>query len=866
MKKYFSSNGLVILVLFLIAAAVSVMIYPELFLKFKISPVLWSDYCVEYPLNFILTTFFYQGGLQLWNMFGQMPYYHTYAVEGLFKFPNVVTSIAYYLTAPFLGYTSQLFEHLFIWVNLMTLLFLRVVGIYLLLKTVTKKQWLLMVATVIFAVFFSQLAFIRGTCYMSYFPLGIYFIVRFFQGLQLRYLLASLAFLVVGLGNGILHGAYMYLPFHFFILAGIIWRCFLNPSPRPNSDINLRDYSQWRKIVLVVLAAFFILLPFACIVKYGFHEVAFGQANSRISHMFSPQWYLHNPDLELGSPPHFFADILNMQTIDVMFYVGIVFLFLSLTGLILGRHPLKWFFAIGIFWLWLLSFPRSGVNIGLLAHWINILTNPLKTIPRSYLYACQPMLPFLLMPLAVMGFEVIEELCQGKKFKGSLVGLLGLSMLLLLANALPIVPTEVGIYLVVVTAFLLMGLAFVQMKGSTASRNLLMGSVCVFFLVDIFMMVHQIKTQLYKYEDRPRILDAAPQTGMVSYTAENPSIFPYRYSYSFNFSYRDELYIWFPHIVSTDVHHVINPALNFTYLNGYNPRDAEFENWSNDREMFDYLNQNDQFIFLASSAVNASAGTLGRINTAGLAHQVIEVQDLQGKLNLPDQWSRLPSRPSNDIQYEKIIGSLDDNNDYWWLYHQQGNMIIYTMRLPDDFPEHLASSWFPSEQKYLRFLVERSQGKWQEFQGAQGRLIVPYTFDVQNMKRGELNAAFPLNDFPMHQQCVLLYPSKANEGVERVWLRQFDNLGIIYRARISGWLVIHEPYDPKWKITVDGNVVDYYRVNKSFIGFPLAAGEHKILIQYWPHSPLRFLLLVSVILTTLGMIVLIFLGMRWEAN
>jgi hypothetical protein len=176
----------------------------------------------------------------------------------------------------------------------------------------------------------------------------------------------------------------------------------------------------------------------------------------------------------------------------------------------------------------------------------------------------------------------------------------------------------------------------------------------------------------------------------------------------------------------------------------------------------------------------------------------------------------------------------------------------------------MATSWFAEEQRYLHFLVEGENQKWHEFQQAQGELIRPYTFDAQNIKEGILTAAFPKDDFGGQKKFILYYPSRDNYGVTGLWRRQFDNLGIIYNAPKDGWLVCHYPYDTKFKISVDGREVKYYRTNKSFIGFPLAHGEHKILIQYWPQAALRFLLLISAILTTIGLPLLIFLGLRWE--
>jgi Bacterial membrane protein YfhO len=864
MKKYFQSNFFTVFVLFMIAAAVCVIVYPEIFITFKMSFELWDPYVIDYPLTFVLTNFIYQGGIQLWDFFGQMPYFHTYAVFGLFKFPNVVAAISYYLLAPFSQDSGRFFSQVFSWANMMTLLFIRIAGIFLLLKTVTRNRIILTFGTVIFAVFFSQWAFMYGSFYQSYMPLGMYFIVRFFQEIQWRYLAAFFLFFIVSLGNGIHYSGYMYLPMHFFIIAGILWRIFFNPAPQNPINRHFWRSLQWRNVAWVILAAALIMAPYVYIIKFGFHDIAFGQENSRLAHPFSPQWYFHNPDLTLGDPSSFFSSILSMRTVGSMFYLGISFLFLALAGIILSRNKLRYFFASAIFFLWLLSFPREGLNIGLIAHWINALTNPLKTIPRSYYFACHSMLSYLMMPLIVMGIEAIYELYRGKKSSGFELGLWGGLMILLLLNVIPVLPPEVRHYLIMCTVWLVGAIAWVHFRNSPRARNFLVGTICFLVIIDIVFMVYQSKNTFVQDDYRkPYIFDAFPQSGMVEYDFENPSIFPYRNTYALTFSYRDEGILWFPHSISSDFHHVINQGLNYTYLNGYNPRHKEFAKWLDDPQMLTYLRQNDEFIFLAQAAINASPDALGRICSAGLARQVVEVDDPARQLNLPDQWpGGITGKEEDVFKYDQILGTLDgtDRSDY----HLQEGMIIYTLHLPSTFPQHLASSWFLEEQRYLRFFVEGTGQQWQELQAAQGELIRPGTFDVQNIKQGELRAAFSVSDFPMHKKCVLLYPSSENQGVEGLWRRQFDNLGIIYRAKRAGWLVGHYPYDTKWRISVDGKPVTYYRVDKSFIGFPLSQGEHKILIQYWPHSPLRILLLVSAVLVTLGLPLLIFLALKWE--
>lgn len=862
MKKFFQSNFVTVLVLFVAAVLISVAVYPEIFITFKISFVLWSDYLIEYPLTFILTNFFYQGGLQLWDFFGQMPFFHTYAVFGLFKFPNVVTAIAYHVLAPFADDSSRLFFHVFAWVNLMTLLLIRIAGIFLLLKTVTKNRIILSMGAVVFAVFFSQWAFLKGGFYMSYFPLGMYFIVRFFQQMQWRYLAATFLFFIISLGSGMHYGGYMYLPMHFFIIAGILWRIFFNSSSQP-FDGHLRKTFQWQKMAGVILVAVLIMAPYVYIAKVGFSDLAFGQDHSRITHPFSPRWYFHNPELDLGNPSSFFSSLLNIQSLDD-FYLGLSLLFLALAGLMLSRNRLKYFFALGVFFLWLLSFPREGLNIGLIAHWINALTNPLKTIPRSYYFACHAMLPYLMMPLAVMGIEAVYELYQGKTYSGWTLGLWGVLTGVLVVNGVPVVSSEVRLYLVVSTVVLLGAIVWIHFRNSPRARNFLIGTICFFVISDVLFIIYQSKhIFVNSYYRKPLTFDAFPQAGMVGYDFENPSIFPYRYSYTLHFSYRDEPYIWFPHSVSSDFHHVINQGLNYTYLNGYNPRHVEFLKWLNDPSTLTYLTQNNEFIFLAPAAINAAPDALSRITAAGLARQVVEVQDPQRKLKLPDRWpDGMRPKGQEDLQYSQVSGVFDGTK--LSTYHLQGDLMIYTLYLPPGFPQHLASSWFLPESRYLRFLVGTTGQQWQEFQAAQGELIRPYTFDVQNIKQGQLNAAFPRNDFPFYHKCVLLYRSGDNQGVVGLWKKQFDNLGLIYNAKEDGWFVGHYPYDAKWRISVDGKPVAYYRVDKSFIGFPLTQGEHKILIAYWPQSPLRIYLLVSAILTTLGLPLLIFLALKWE--
>lgn len=218
-----------VLMLFAASVLISVVAYPEVFITFRTGFILWSDYNLEYSLGFMLTNFLYQGGIQLWDYYGQMPMTYIYATYGLFKFQNVVTALMYYGLAPFSDNSAQLFHHVFAWGNLFSSLFLRVVGIFLLLNIVTKNRWIVKAGVVIAAVFFSQPSFLWGTFCFSFVPLFLYFIVQFFRGFELRYLAMIFLLLGISLGNGIIHSAgFLVFVIHSCVLSGVAWSIFFN--------------------------------------------------------------------------------------------------------------------------------------------------------------------------------------------------------------------------------------------------------------------------------------------------------------------------------------------------------------------------------------------------------------------------------------------------------------------------------------------------------------------------------------------------------------------------------------------------------------------------------------------------------------
>ena len=59
------------------------------------------------------------------------------------------------------------------------------------------------------------------------------------------------------------------------------------------------------------------------------------------------------------------------------------------------------------------------------------------------------------------------------------------------------------------------------------------------------------------------------------------------------------------------------------------------------------------------------------------------------------------------------------------------------------------------------------------------------------------------------------------------------------------------PYDEGWNVLVDGEKVDYFKVNNGFIGFGIEAGTHTIETYFIPKG-----LIVGTILSILGFVLL----------
>lgn len=183
--------------------------------------------------------------------------------------------------------------------------------------------------------------------------------------------------------------------------------------------------------------------------------------------------------------------------------------------------------------------------------------------------------------------------------------------------------------------------------------------------------------------------------------------------------------------------------------------------------------------------------------------------------------------------------------------------LEYSFDLPSNFPSYLATTIFTKDRDKMKLYLGSHQ-----FQPAQGKLARPFTFDIQNIATGKLSLLLPKAvDLPENEVVLTV---QLPDYISRVWLNEHDNLGFNYNAPKDGWLVIHYPFDRRWRLHLDDKQVDIYRVNKYFIGIPVKQGEHKLLLQYWPDTILRETILISIFLSPLIFLSLAFIGLKKE--
>ena len=848
MFKWFKNDVMLIkpvLWLCLMAVALSVFIFPEIFLKPNISFLWWNDYLADFHETFVLTSFLYQGGIQLWDFFGQMPHMFLWITHGMFKLPNILTALVFGAVSPFSQNSAECFHQVFSFVYPTTLLILRTIGIYLLLRRLTDNRWILIGGSVIGSVLFCSPAFMFGILYQSLYPVLMYCILSFFMTYRSKYLLMALALLVFSFSQIPIHTCYMYLGLNFFILSCLVWSLLTHPD-KARQWVRRRKESP-RQTIRVAgifgLVSAVLLLPYLYMQSVSLKGYEFGLDQSRLSNMWNLDYYFHKLPLDVINSQDMFRRMLDFTPEPGnSFFWGYTIFFLSLIGLVMSQDRRKWIFASTLLLVWFINFPRDQFNIGLIGHWINALTNPFKTIVRSYHMASYSIIPYLLIPLACLGLESLIHLSKGVRkstipLKASLVTILMTGFVI---TSLGFVPSSVRGYLMFSLIISMMAWSiFIWARGRTLNQTA-WGFIILLIAFDACLGIHQAKTYLTTYEVRPHLFKVRPQIGSVGLDYQNPKILPFIEQFD-QLDVMADPVIWSLSTISPSYSRVMNEELMLLPPEGHSPRHLSYANWYREPWMREYINRNHDLFSFVSYAVESRPGMLEAAINKRLTNDVVIVD---GKV--PGLLSDLPSHvvPREPIK-EQWLMYPNEIQDEGQKMRLQNNMLIWDFPLPGQLPPHVASTMFTQDHN-VRFFIHMADQKSLELEPAQGWLLKPYTFDVQNIKEGKVYVALPSDLKPLvNAKGVLLIRNLSSSGVTKVWQHQSDQLGFDYKAPARGWLRIRFPYDSKWRLTIDDKPSRFYKVDGSFIGVPLTQGQHKILIQYWPHSWLRWALFFS---------------------
>jgi len=833
------------------------LIFPETFLLGKSSFFSWSDYLVDYQSTFALTGFFYQGGIQLWDFFGQMPHVFFWLTHGMFRLPNVLTAAVYILLSPFTDNSAQFFNQVFAIVYIGSLLCIRTIGIFLLLKRLTDDKWVLRTAPVIFALLFCPTAFLFGTFYQSYYPLWMYFILSFFLTWRMRYFGMSILFMLLSFSQGIIHTCYMYLGINFFIISCAVY----------SLSVNRAKLGQWREFLkknarniqigsLGLLAVAGIILgPYIYMQAFWLKDVLFGADHSRLSGMWSAAHYFHDLKLDQSQPADFFRRMLDFTFLSGRsFFLGYMMFFLSGVALTMSGDRRKWIFVISILLVWSINFPRDTISIGLIGHWVNVLTNPLKVMVRSYQTAINSIISYLLMPLAVMGWLVLKDLSRGGVYQTRRLGWFAVFLIILAVNGYSFQPPIVRTYFTTALIISLTALALlIFVQKNTLARNMAKTLFIALILTDMAVSAGLMKHYIAaNFSLRPHFVeDLQPQSGVVGIDFHNPKIYPF-VGRSDMYPVADGSYLWTLRDMSLNINGVVNRETAFLPVDNYNPRHSSFGSWPEDQVMKDYISQNNKLFYFTGYAVQDGPGIFESIVRRKLAQDVMMVQGYGPAIRREMPSRVVPAAIGND-QWASIPMNISDG---WpgWVY--RNNMMIWDFPLQGSLPAYYATNIFTHD-RWVRFFIQTPDNRIVELSPAQGQLLRPMTFDVQNIKEGKVFVALPADTSFVGYNGMLLFKTRDASGITSVWLHHSDETGIDFQAPADGWLGIQYPYDSKWRIDVDGKPAHFYRADKSFIGLPITRGGHKILIRYWPDSWLRWGLPLSVFLTSALFIVLI---------
>lgn len=877
---------------FICSFLIMCLIFPGLFVRHEYSFIRYCDGEFPYLAVFSMLTNLFHGGVQLWNRFDQMPLSFAHLTSGVYAYNQVITGICYFFFSRFFPSSAVALDVLFSTVLFAGAMFVRTAGTYLLARHFTRNRGVIFLScllanTVLVYHFYIAPGFDPIACLL---PLAMHFILRFFERPRLKDFLLSAVVLALAVSTKpLFFGSYFYQALHFFILSCFVWfiavkvlkRLRRRESPgaaglaSPEDQPTPAAWKVWAGTLFAVILVIIIVSPSVYMAKANYWDYDFSHENSRFHNVMSVREYFkrpiyYSPKSEILPNMINYAD--NKWTSSWLF-LGYLTPLLVILAMALYRDGRKYIFLATAMLLWLINGPRMTHSFLDVAHWINALTNPLKFMTRTMHAPGAFLMPYVFSPLMIMGLDALIRLAGREQFRQKKMRIAGAGMLLLLFLAFVYgkIPAGARVYMIcgTLSGFILIAVVGIKKIPAKVARGVVVVVFLLLFVVDCFAVsryydrsfvrMKKIQHQIPELVEQPIDLDY-----------RNPEILPFRFSYRLlpigdikpfygaSSVGMSGVYFQFTYLGKFLEPADYNTPRHKAYRDWAGKRDSKifYREWAGDQEMLKYLCVDQRMFYLARLAVEAKKGMMSKILKRGWSRNVIMVdgalpEEGNVAVALPDS---LEPAVSPQIQFRTFQTTLGEGRKI-----DQDGRDLFVFQLPEDFPDYLSSTVFTNDQYLLRVVLGREEKI--ELAVAQGKLIVPLTFDVQNISRREFSLLLDKDTFNRDTPVVLFYPHNL-DGISRIWKNQPDNLGFDYTAAHDGWLVLHYPYDEKWQVTVDDRQVKFYRVNKSFIGFPIAQGNHRVLFEYWPNTPLRGMIGFSVLAGLLTLAGVLWIGIN----
>lgn len=767
----------------------------------------------------ILVSHLSHGGIQLWDRYDQFNLAYTQLTSGVYTLSNLFTAVGYFLLLPFFKYPGEAFHtfHSVVWHG--SNMLIRTIGGFLLLRQFTSRPWVIVLSLVYLNTLLTSgiyCGLLTNNLY-SYLPLVLFFIIRFFTSLKMDDFLAFLIVASIVVANSPLFAlGYFYLVVHFFLFSYGLYLLYHHlvlskkePAPTPVKSSSKRF---WLKVFLALGLCFLILLPnfyWAKALQQDFfmEGSGFGGTEGRMKQMFNPQAYFEressyaDPDVLIPKSVDFWENEMSQSWI----FIGVSTLLLSVLGMVFGKNKLKHIFFWTILLIISANFAKDASPIFSFAHWITAYTNPFAFLVRGFQMPAL-LMPTLFLPLIALGLTAMEDFLRKSSSSERLLP--GLLMILLSISYFALMPASPWAKnYALLMALLFLGLMYSLWKrDGVYSQRIVPSFIAVIALGDLMGLSHYLRHDTYATcKVQPAQLNFFNEGEPFLIEYQNPTILPLHEYYSV-----DNVKLCF----NRQTHH----GLYFHF--------TPFERYFSPSDIYSPCPTPYKEMSLDAAKIRQSKAQLFTFDGAKTPPQFFEC--------------------SFSLTQAKVKNV------------PEGKEVSFT--LPQDFPSYLATTLFTPDRENCTVYLEDHL-----LHSAQGKLILPWTYDVQNVQTGMLTLLLP-DKFQALSSMKVHLKVKKIENMTALWKNEHDRLGWTYDAPSDGFLTLRYPFDPKWRLTVDGERTSLSASHTYFMGFPLTVGSHNILLEYWPDTSLRLWIALSILCTVLGFFGTVRYGARYTAT